>query len=147
MRTLRIRILALFVVLCPLVGCGLSDEKSESPAPNDSVSEVVGPREAIEPPGDIIVFRGRYFQDKFCKEGPKGEFALGRHHVVEVAEVLRGELKLKRLIDASLPDDLKEGKYTFRWRRSAADRKEVRAAEQKGFTGMWIDAKLELVDP
>jgi hypothetical protein len=38
--------------------------------------------------------------------------------------------------------------YSFLWKRSYAIRKEVWAAEQQSFTGMWIEGeKLELATP
>jgi hypothetical protein len=79
--------------------------------------------------------------------GPKGEFALTDVETVEIVEVLQGDLKLKRLIEVVLPDGLKKGTYTFRWKLSHADRQAVRAAEREGSTGIWIGANLELVNP
>jgi hypothetical protein len=67
--------------------------------------------------------------------------------VCEVDEVVEGDLKLKLLKDVHVPADVVERKiYTFRWKLSDSDKKDLREAQEGGFTGMWLDgATLEMV--
>lgn len=94
-----------------------------------------------------IVFRGRYYMSKECRQGPNGEqHVLGLHPVCDVLEVLTGQLKLERLLDVEVPGDLQEGEHTFRWKPSESTLKEVQKAEAGGYTGMWLGgARLEVL--
>jgi uncharacterized protein (TIGR03067 family) len=121
--------------LAAFAACGPNEEPRKATASQQEATE--------------IVFRGRFCMEKACREGPKGELALGLHPVCEVLEVLAGQLKLKRLIDIDLPKDVKvEEAYRFRWRPSESTLEEVRKAEAGGYTGMWLGGeRLELIAP
>jgi hypothetical protein len=119
-------------------GCSHVDDSTDSsPFPEAVVAQE---------PSSGIVFRGRYFLSKECRQ-LGGAYALGMWGVCEVDEVIEGDLKLKLLKDVRVPADVVEGMiYTFRWKISDSDREHLRKAQDAGFTGMWLDCEtLELV--
>ena len=139
MRKTTTRCAVLMAILSVFSGCSPPDDSTNSTP--DSASAVVQ-EESSE-----VVFRGRYFLSKECRQGAHGEYALGLWGVCEVVEVLEGELKLERLLDVHVPEDVVEGlNYTFRWKPSDSERERLRKAREGGFTGIWLDGKtLEVV--
>lgn len=125
-------------IVSALSGCSRFDDSTDS----SHVPEMAVRQEA---PRDIV-FRGRYFRSKECRE-LGGALALGMWGVCEIEEVVEGDLKLKYLKDVDVPADVMEGRiYTFRWKPSDSTRESLRKAEEGGFTGIWLHGDtLELI--
>ena len=111
-----LKALALLATFSLFTGC------APSRVDNDPPTSPEGPPEFTE-----IVFRGRYYMSKECRQFNKGEYALGLFTACEVLEVLKGEIKLKHLTNPILPETVEEGKtYTFRWAVSGFVRRSCR---------------------
>ena len=128
------------LLAAPLVisSCSRPQQATDSPPAPELVAGKEGTSE--------IVFHGRYFLSKECRELPDGSRALGLFGVCEVVEVQKGDLTIKRLLGVRVPEDVKEGEvHTFRWKLSLSDAEHLKKAQDGGFTGYWVDGDLELV--
>jgi hypothetical protein len=164
MRTPCSRTTVLLIVLSLLAACGSREDvaklfpSAQADAPQarqfpDEAEKLFPPARVAAAPvrqlPEEIVFRGRYYRSEECRRTPDGGYACGMFNAVEVGEVVRGKLKLVRLIHPDLPEGLKEGvTYTFRWKPEESVYQELRKAEVQGYTGMWVfGERLKLDDP
>jgi len=139
MRKSTYHCLVLLAVISVFSGCTPPDDPTGSPpAAEQGLAQMAS---------SDIIFRGRYFRSKECREDATGALGLGMWGVCEVDEVVEGDLKLRVLKDVRVPADVVEGLvYTFRWKISDSDKEYLRKAQDSGYTGIWLDHEfLELV--
>ena len=148
------RWLALFMTLFVVTGCSPLPGEQSSSSPQSSAERSDATTDNKAPASNAItkeenneiIFQGRYYMSKECREGPKGTHALGLFPVCDVVKVQKGELKLTRLLGVRVPEEVKEGETLwFRWKLDPSDVQVLKEAHQGGFTGAWIYCRLELI--
>ena len=93
-----------------------------------------------------IIFRGKYYLSKMCREMGNGIRVMADFGICEIIEVKQGHLTLETLRGVHFPkDDVVSGVYTFRWKLSDAQMAELQKAQAGGIRGMWIDCTLEII--